>query len=417
MKFLWQALLQFWALIEGLCVVLLGQTVKCACRALDSMVPHDPNSAASRVVALPEFWTLVAEHSGLVGAWRLTGVCRASRVGAKEWLRTLRRLVVCGGYITGGEDTSAVWRLDLGELRWERMSDLGCRRAGHACCAVRGGVVVLGGETFDEEEDEKVVSTVEVLRSDSQTEEHTANTFTALPPLACGPRFASIALPIDESESAEGQVLLLGGSAGEDAEPLDDASRVLKVDLATGACTPHPPLLHARWCFTAARLPDGRVVCAGGEEDEDEGVTGHNSIGVGITAEVLERRPPEQGSPDGVWRWRELPHMSVQRRRAAGCVLSDGRFAVFGGGDENGVRLASCEVLALDGDERWEPLPPMREARRGLTCAAVGGCVIVAGGRSTAVVEVYEGALGRWRRLPCNLPIEGALRYAGGALV
>jgi hypothetical protein len=74
----------------------------------------------------------------------------ASRVGAKEWLRTLRRLVVCGGFVQGGDGfgymTSAVWRLDLGELRWERMSGLGCTRCEHACCAVRGGVVVLGGE-------------------------------------------------------------------------------------------------------------------------------------------------------------------------------------------------------------------------------------------------------------------------------
>jgi hypothetical protein len=44
-------------------------------------------------------------------------VCRASRVGAKEWLRTLRRLVVSGGFVTGGEgDTNAVWRLDLGSF-------------------------------------------------------------------------------------------------------------------------------------------------------------------------------------------------------------------------------------------------------------------------------------------------------------
>jgi hypothetical protein len=106
--------------------------------------------ATSRATALPEFWTLVAEHSGLVGAWRLTGVCRASRVGAKDWLRTLRRLVVCGGLVMqlGEEDyyTREVWWLDLGELRWERMSDLGCARAELACCAVMGGVVVLGGQ-------------------------------------------------------------------------------------------------------------------------------------------------------------------------------------------------------------------------------------------------------------------------------
>jgi hypothetical protein len=80
------------------------------------------------------------------------------------------------------------------------------------------------------------------------------------------------------------------------------------------------------------------------------------------TAEVLE--PLEQKSPAGVWWWRELPHMSVRRERAAGCVLSDGRFAaVFAGEDGENVNTASCEVLNLDGGERWEPLPPMREAR------------------------------------------------------
>jgi hypothetical protein len=63
------------------------------------------NWAVSRATALPEFWNLVAEHSGLVGAWRLTGVCRASRVGAKQWLRTLRRLVVSGGYVSNPSRT------------------------------------------------------------------------------------------------------------------------------------------------------------------------------------------------------------------------------------------------------------------------------------------------------------------------
>jgi hypothetical protein len=84
--------------------------------------------AVLRVFDLPELWALIAEHSGLVGAWRLTGVCRASRVGAREWLRTLPRLVVCGGATSGRVLTSAGWRLDLGELRWERMSDSGCAR-------------------------------------------------------------------------------------------------------------------------------------------------------------------------------------------------------------------------------------------------------------------------------------------------
>ena len=55
--------------------------------------------------------------------------------------------------------------------------------------------------------------------------------------------------------------------------------------------------------------------------------------------------------------------MRVHRFFAAGCVLSDGRFAVFGGMDTNNVSWTSCEALTLIGDERWEPLPPMLEAR------------------------------------------------------
>jgi hypothetical protein len=262
---------------------------------------------------------------------------------------------------------------------------------------VRGGVVVLGGKSSDQE---AALATVEVLKAG----EHT---FTALPPLSCGARTGSVALPIDESESAEGQVLLLGG-CGEDGAALDEASRVVKVDLATGACTPHPPLLYSRDGFAAVRLPDGRVVCAGGQDGAFVAI---------MSAEVLE--PPEQGSPDeAAWRWRVLPHMSVQRDGAAGCVLSDGRFAVFGGLDMNNVDTASCEALTLDGDERWEPLPPMREARSEFVCAAVGGCVIVAGGNDSTAVDVYEEGLKRWRRLPCNIPHEGGLGMydAGSAL-
>ena len=62
------------------------------------------------------------------------------------------------------------------------------------------------------------------------------------------------------------------------------------------------------------------------------------------------------------------------------------------------TKTMSCEVLSLDGGvERWESLPHMHDARIGMECAAIGGCVIVAGGCDEGTVEVYEEALGRWR--------------------
>jgi hypothetical protein len=72
--------------------------------------------AAQHALALIEVWALVAEHAGLVGAWRLMLVCRAARAGVKEWLGTLPRFVLCGGrgILTGRRD---VWGLDLATLR------------------------------------------------------------------------------------------------------------------------------------------------------------------------------------------------------------------------------------------------------------------------------------------------------------
>jgi hypothetical protein len=222
---------------------------------------------------------------------------------------------------------------------------------------------------------------------------------------------SSAAVAIEESESELGQVLLIGG----DDEDADVSSAVHKVDLATGVCTPQPPLLSHLGSLdgcSAARLADGRIVCVG-----------KNASGsLDGTAQVLE--PPEHGSAsdDASWQWRYLPamsYMSVRRYCGRGCVLSDGRFAVFGGLESGGAKR-SCEALTLDGDvERWDPLPQMHDPRHGIACVAIGGCVIVAGGYCLITAEVYEEATRRWRRLPCDIPSDDSsqLRWMGSALM
>jgi hypothetical protein len=112
-----------------------------------------------------------------------------------------------------------------------------------------------------------------------------------------------------------------------------------------------------------------------------------------------------QGAPDAAWTWRHLPAMNVMRYGCRGCVMSDGRFAVLGECSGDGVDTSSCEALAIgDDDEHWEPLLPMHESRAFFACAAVAGCVIVAGGLSRKSAEVYDEVLGRWLRLPRDLP-------------
>jgi hypothetical protein len=142
---------------------------------------------------------------------------------------------------------------------------------------VRGTLVVLGG--FAQEGRTYRTSSVEILEGGA---------FADLPPLSLSrgggeveriqmmqpavqpgaPSAAAAldsgisgaaAIAVDDSASAAGQVLLLGGRD----EQNNHLTSVQLVDLATGACAPQPGLLHSRGYPAAGRLPDGRIVCAG----------------------------------------------------------------------------------------------------------------------------------------------------------
>jgi hypothetical protein len=350
--------------------------------------------AVDRAVSLPEFWALVAARSGLVGAWWLAAVCRVVRTGVRDFLGTLPKLVVCGGDKGGSEGlVSEVWGLDLATMRWEAMPALLSARYGHACCAVRGALVVLGG----------IASGVRVPQGRAPTPRvemlsKGAGAFVELPLLSCGAISGAAAIAVDESDSALGQVLLLGGRNQDSTR----TSSVLLVDLATGVCTPQADLLNARSNFAAARLPDGGIVCAGGAGDLS-------------TVEMWAA--PVQGALEAAWTWRGLHGTSLERDGCSGCVLSDGRFVVLGG-YSTGPCTSSCEALTLGDDEHWAPLPQMHDTRVFFACAAVAGCIIVAEGypqRRSA--EVYDEVLGRWLRLPHDLPYDGGLLHMGSALL
>jgi hypothetical protein len=144
------------------------------------------NWAVDSATGLPEVWALVAVHLGLVGAWRLVRVCKAARVGAREFLSTLPGLVVCGGFGQGGESRDDVMRLNLATLRWEPMPGLVTARAIHACCAARGKLVVLGGYTLAGGS----TSSVEMLSAEE-------GAFVDLPPLSCGRILDATAIALD----------------------------------------------------------------------------------------------------------------------------------------------------------------------------------------------------------------------------
>jgi hypothetical protein len=79
---------------------------------------------------------------------RVQGVARGGERVAED---SLPGLVVCGGFSQGGQ-VAGVWRLDMATMRWELTSALVAAREHHACCAVRGTLVVLGGQTSGEDD-------------------------------------------------------------------------------------------------------------------------------------------------------------------------------------------------------------------------------------------------------------------------
>ena len=127
-----------------------------------------------------------------------------------------------------------MWVLDLEDMQWTYYTHLLCERAHHACCMVRGSVFVLAGKD-DEDTDtggctaSVEVASVEVLRYRARETEE--DVFRDLLSLARGAVNLPIAISIDESESDEGQVLLIGG-----ADVEGTTSKVHIVDLATGVC-------------------------------------------------------------------------------------------------------------------------------------------------------------------------------------
>jgi hypothetical protein len=265
---------------------------------------------------------------------------------------------------------------------------------------VRGALVVIGGVVPRV----GVTQGLDVPTSRVEMLSKGAEAFVELPPLSCGAIYSAAAIAVDESRAA-GQVLLLGGRNQDGMA----TSSVRLVDLATGVSTPQADLLHARSYFTAARLPHGGIICAGGIDR--------------TTAEICEQ--PVQDALGAAWTGRELPAMSVRRDGCSGCMLTDDRFAVLGGYSTSGS-TSSCEALTLGDDGHWSPLPPMHDTRGIFACADMAGCIILVAGctiiggggilpRKSA--EVFDEVLGRWLRLPHDLPHGSGVHNMGSALL
>jgi hypothetical protein len=149
---------------------------------------------------------------------------------------------------------------------------------------------------------------------------------------------------------------------------------------AAAGWAPTGSMNEARVRATAAPLPNGRVLVAGGFNQASGYLAG---------AEVF----------DGIG-WRATDAMSAARGGATATPLANGRVLVAGGRDTSGY-LASAEVFDA-GTGTWTPTGAMTAARAEATATRLAdGRVLVAGGNNDADgflagAEIYDPATGTW---------------------
>ena len=173
--------------------------------------------------------------------------------------------------------------------------------------------------------------------------------------------------------TADGRLYLVGGRGG--------GGHLTSAVMFDGRVwTDLPPLPESRLGASAAVLPDGRLVVAGGESD-----------GRPVDSTFL-LTPGEDAWADGP----PMPHAQA----FMGTAMIDGRVYLFGGS----VAERARDVLILDPDARtWTTGAPMPAAAGWMAVAAVDGAAYLFGGRlepdggDLATALRYDPAADAWQ--------------------
>ena len=192
-----------------------------------------------------------------------------------------------------------------------------------------------------------------------------------------------------------GEVLVVGGCTVDGCELDERAAETELFDPETGHFRPGPRLLRPRVGHAAVRLPDGRVLVAGGW-------TGNPPT---ATTELYD---PERNT------FVAGPRMTSPRGGFAVVPLGKGRFLFTGGTDGNRV-LASAEIFdAATG--RFSRTGSMRTPRSAHSATALGdGRVLIAGGSDRRDVVLATSEIFRRGRFVRARPMT-IRRYKHGAV-
>ncbi|CAB4935555.1 unannotated protein [freshwater metagenome] len=186
----------------------------------------------------------------------------------------------------------------------------------------------------------------------------------------------------------DGRVLVAGGGGSRDGGEPTTAAEIF--DPTTDDWTLVAPLRAKRSAATVDRLPDGRVLVAGGY--------GSGWAGIQSSTEIFDPRTET---------WSAGPPMHSPRAQAASAVLPDGRVLVAGGYyDHNQFVAENAEIYDPESNS-WSPiaspLTPRLNARA--TALPDGRVLLTGGGYYTATLgssEIYDPAANTWTWTPAG---------------
>lgn len=235
---------------------------------------------------------------------------------------------VCDPVQLVGEPTPppyrALQRWDAANRRWLAVPALAQGRLLHSAARLADGSVLMAGGIADPvlEPGAPPRLTVERWRADD-------NSLQSLAPLP-SPRLLAAAVPL-----ADGGLLLIGGE-DEQGQPVAAVSR-WQPDGGAGRWQALAPLQAARSRFGVARLPDGRVVVAGGR-------------GVAGVLSSVEIYDPSSDS------WTPGPTLPQQQLDATLQLLQDGSLLLAADASSPADVAPSTWVWQLDAKlSRWQP--------------------------------------------------------------
>ena len=312
-------------------------------------------------------------YNPLTGAWRATGSMTVARAAHSATLLPDGRVLVAGG-VSGAFGSGPALRgaelYDPRTGRWRttgRMSE--ARAVQTATLLPDGDVLVAGGES-GQSDSSSVLASAELY--------HARTGAWTLAGHMAVPRYNQTATLL-----RDGRVLVAGGQdesvAGQSlasAELYDPRSNIWAVA---------PAMTMARTGHSAALLPDGRVLVAGGDTRDAAGPTSPS-------AELYDPR-----IPDG-----SIPPVTRPRAQCTATLLRDGRVLVAGGVYALPSTLARSSAELYDPRTgTWALTGSMTTARASQTATLLrDGRVLVAGGFDSAGIlagaELYDPTTGRW---------------------